>query len=272
MLPKILLPLLLIGVLGSFLPTSFSTSTKLNKDNNNPLVARTINWKGVPYFVITVAPEQVQFFLEDAQQQKFKSFEKLKSHLEQQDKTLLLAMNGGMYLPQQDNEPQGLYIAQGVVRTALERETKIRPIKTNFYLHPNGVFYIQKDGKAFVKSNEAFQKGEEPTNYAHINYATQSGPMLVMDNVLHPAFTPNSKNVHFRNAVGILPNGQVCLVLSKEKVCFYDLATLFKEELDCANALYLDGYVSKLYYPAEKEYQDEKKGNFGVIIGVTQEQ
>ncbi len=235
------------------------------------LTHRIVAWKEKPYLLVEVAPSQLHFFLEDAQQEKFRSFAKLERFVQQRGQKLLFAMNGGMYLPAQDNEPQGLYIENGKERTTLNEITNHRPIKTNFYLHPNGVFYIEQTGKARVVSNATFQQERQAAVLPSIKYATQSGPMLVINNQLHPAFTPHSKNVHYRNAVGVLPNGNICLVLSQEKVCFHELATLFKEYLSCTNALYLDGYVSRVYYPILERYNKPQIGDFGVIMAVTKD-
>ncbi|WP_264554492.1 phosphodiester glycosidase family protein [Flavobacterium sp. N1861] len=54
--------------------------------------------------------------------------------------------------------------------------------------------------------------------------------------------------------------------MSKKEINFYDFATYFKK-LGCKNALYLDGFVSRTYYPEEKWIQTD--GNFGVLIGIT---
>ena len=77
----------------------------------------------------------------------------------------------------------------------------------------------------------------------------------------------NSKNLNIRNGVGILPNGKLIFVMSKQKINFYDFASYFKS-LGCKNALYLDGFISKTYLP-ENGYNTLDGGNFGVIIGET---
>ncbi len=43
--------------------------------------------------------------------------------------------------------------------------------------------------------------------------------------------------------------GEVVFVVSKRPVRFHDFATLFRDELDCPNALFLDGTISSLYAP-----------------------
>jgi uncharacterized protein YigE (DUF2233 family) len=226
-----------------------------------------IYWKGVNYVVITTSSDQLNFFLDDGKK-KFKQFGALSEHVRAKNKNLIFAMNGGMYLPENNNEPQGLYIENGKTRKGIDTFTSVRPIKTNFYLHPNGVFYIKKDGKPVVLKNTDFMLEYPEKRYSDIKFATQSGPMLVSDGAIHPAFTVNSKNTHIRNAVGINDKGEICFVLSEERVCFHDIATLFKEKLNCEEALYLDGFVSKLYYPKLERYRTLNCGNFGVIIGL----
>ncbi|HAY89699.1 MAG TPA: hypothetical protein DCY51_09675 [Bacteroidetes bacterium] len=182
----------------------------------------------------------------------FQTFQKLKEHLKIQGKELTFAMNGGMYLT--DHSPQGLYIENGQT---------LRPLNTkksdfgNFYLAPNGVFYITKDLAANVCVTEDFTPSE------NINYATQSGPMLLIDSTIHPKFTLGSKNVHIRNGVGILPNGNPLFVITTTPVNLYDFADYFRQQ-GCKNALYLDGFVSRLYLPEKGLKQMD--GNFGVMI------
>jgi uncharacterized protein YigE (DUF2233 family) len=55
--------------------------------------------------------------------------------------------------------------------------------------------------------------------------------------------------------------------MSKKEINFYNFAYQFKE-LGCTKALYLDGFVSRSYYPKENWIQ--KDGDFGVMIGITE--
>ncbi len=80
---------------------------------------------------------------------------------------------------------------------------------------------------------------------------------------INNAFTKGSENLNIRNGVGILPNGNVVFAMSKKMIFFYDFANYFKY-LGCKKALYLDGYVSRMYLPS-KSYND-LGGDFGVII------
>lgn len=182
-------------------------------------------------------------------------FTRLKSHIESKGKVLQFAMNAGMYL--QDQSPQGWFIEDG---------KEIKPINLksstygNFYMKPNGVFAIDNKNTPLVFTTEDHSK------HNNLKYATQSGPMLVIKGELHPKFNKGSKNVHIRNGVGVLPDGKLLFAMSKERINFYDFATFFKEN-GCLNALYLDGFVSRLYLP-EKGYF-ETNSRFGVMIGET---
>lgn len=108
----------------------------------------------------------------------------------------------------------------------------------NFYLEPKGIFYITNDGKAGICKTIVY------SNIANVEFATQSGPMLLINGKVNIIFNPKSNNLNIRNGVGILPNNDLIFAISTNKVTFYDFAKFFKEK-GCLNALYLDGYVSK---------------------------
>jgi uncharacterized protein YigE (DUF2233 family) len=148
---------------------------------------------------------------------------------------MAFAMNAGMYLP--DSSPQGLYIEGG---------TTIAPLNTrdakglNFYLKPNGVFTVAADGHAAVVETSRFVSSPD------IAYATQSGPMLVIYGKMHPTFAENGTSLYVRNGVGVRADGTVVFAISLTPVSFGRLARLFRDALECPDALYLDGFVSAL--------------------------
>lgn len=205
-------------------------------------------------YQVDLRKQDFKLYWKDNNSKPFKSIRNLKDWLQAQNKQLVFAMNAGMYL--KDNSPQGLFI---------QEQQTLKPLDTtsrngNFYLKPNGVFYTTKDNKVFICSTENYLQKND------IQYATQSGPMLVINGEIHPAFKQVSSNVNIRNGVGILSDNKVLFVMSKEEVNLYDFAKYFKDA-GCKNALYLDGFVSRTYLP-EKDWT-QTDGNFGVIIGVT---
>jgi len=114
----------------------------------------------------------------------------------------------------------------------------------NFYLKPNGVFSVSADGRARIETTEAFASASRKTTWA-----TQSGPMLVLDGELHPAIQPDGPSRLVRNGVGVDADGSAYFVISQSTVSFGKLARLFRDDLHCANALFLDGTVSSLWAP-----------------------
>lgn len=198
---------------------------------------------------------KIALYWKNTEGKHLRSLGNLARWLDQQDKKLVFAMNAGMYTTTRD--PLGLFIDQQKTITALNKKQG----RGNFYLKPNGVFYITNGNTAHVIKTDAFP------GTTNLKYATQSGPMLVIDGKLHSAFIKGSKNLEIRNGVGILPDGRILLAMSKQKINFYDFATYFLEQ-GCQNALYLDGHVSRTYCPSKNWVQ--KDGNFGVMIGITE--
>jgi uncharacterized protein YigE (DUF2233 family) len=207
-------------------------------------------------YIVDTKKQDIKFYWKDDKKANFKSIKNLRSWLSENNQVLLFAMNGGMY--KQDNSPQGLFIENKKIVTPLDTSNG----DGNFYLKPNGVFYITTYNIPFICTTTKFE------NNGKIKYATQSGPMLVIDGQIHPAFKVGSTNLNIRNGIGILPNNKIVFAMSKKEINFYDFANFFKS-LGCKNALYLDGLISRTYLP-EKDWT-QIDGNFGVIIGVTKQ-
>ncbi|WP_084203408.1 phosphodiester glycosidase family protein [Psychroserpens damuponensis] len=222
-----------------------SCTSSAQKIEDERFVLHTVNLK----------TQQLKFYHQDKDGNTYGNFKTLRHQLLDKDQELVFAMNGGMYL--KDGSPQGLFIENGI--TKKEIDTTIEAYG-NFYLQPNGIFYITNDNYGMVCKTTDYKPN------SNITYATQSGPMLVIDGEIHPVFVKGSKNVHIRNGVGILPNGTLLFAMSKDIITLYDFAEFFKSQ-GCQNALYLDGYVSRTYLP--KKNWEQLDGNFGVIIGET---
>ncbi len=235
----IIFGILIIGFLSAF---SFSKSISQKNDK-------------ILSHIVDLNKQDLRLFWKTENDDIINNFINLNEYLNSKSEKLVFAMNGGMY--QKDFSPQGLYIENGIIKSKTNSTVNGYG---NFYLQPNGIFYITNDNKGFVCKTTDFKN-------TNIKYATQSGPLLLIDGKIHSKFRNGSKNLNIRNGVGILPDGRLLFAMSKEKINFYDFATYFKS-LGCKNALYLDGFVSKTYLP-EKDWI-QTSGSFGVIIGEVQ--
>lgn len=192
---------------------------------------------GMAYTVCQYDPAKTRIELFNLKDdgQPFADFRNLADELESEGKRLIFATNAGMF--DESLRPVGLYIEDGTLKKKLNR----RNGSGNFHLKPNGVFWID-GGKAGVSETEAFAKsGRKP------DYATQSGPMLVIDGRIHPKISPDGTSFKIRNGVGVTRDGQVVFAMSEGGVTFHDFARLFRDRYDCSNALFLDGSISGLY-------------------------
>jgi uncharacterized protein YigE (DUF2233 family) len=148
------------------------------------------------------------------------------------------AMNAGMF--DEDGRPIGLAIVYGKPVHAINR----RKGGGNFHLLPNGVFLVRRNGRAEVVPSAGYKPSKD------IAFATQSGPMLVIDGKLHPAFEPDGQSRYIRNGVGIARDGKARFVISEDQVSLGKFARFFRDQLECRNALFFDGAVSALWDPA----------------------
>jgi uncharacterized protein YigE (DUF2233 family) len=165
------------------------------------------------------------------------SFDRVDEALAAEGRRLGFAMNAGMYQP--DRSPVGLMIENGQPRGRLV--TSDGP--GNFGLLPNGVFCIAD--RFSVIESRAFAEARPDCRFA-----TQSGPMLVIDGALHPRFLPESPSRYVRNGVGVSADGQrAYFVISRGRVNFTEFARIFRDGLGLPQALYLDGSISRLYAP-----------------------
>ncbi len=209
------------------------------------------------FISLIVDPQKsnIELYWKNDNNEFLNSLQNLKDYVEGKGKYLKFAMNAGMYM--EDYTPLGLFVQNQKTIRKLNTATG----STNFYMQPNGVFYITTNKKANVCTTSEYVHSEK------INFATQSGPMLLINGEINPHFTKGSINTNIRNGVGMLPDHRVVFAISKELVNFYDFAEYFKN-LGCTNALYLDGGISAMYLP-EKNWE-QLVGDFGVMIGIAE--
>lgn len=209
------------------------------------------------FTVVTVDTqrERLALFLNDDTGAPFKSFARLAAWLQGRGETLAFAANAGMY--HADFSPVGLLVQAGRQVAPLNLDDGTG----NFFMKPNGVFLLGAAGPRVVESSEY------PALGGKVTLATQSGPLLLRNGVMHPAFQADSRSRHIRNGVGVVGH-KVMLVISDEPVTFFELAAFFRDKLKCRDALYLDGAISGIY--SQKLKRNDAGAYLGPMLGVLQ--
>jgi uncharacterized protein YigE (DUF2233 family) len=214
------------------------------------------SFDGAKFTVCAFDPrhDDIRLFLSETDGKPYGSLAALAAALKAKGERLVFAMNAGMF--KEDQSPVGLYVEN---RKKLH-DADTRSGATNFHLKPNGVFWVG-DGVAGVTETSRFLAAPLAARYA-----TQSGPMLVLDGKIHPKIKPNGTSAKIRNGVGACEGGAVMFAIADEPVTFDAFARLFRDGLGCPNALFLDGSVSSLYAPELD--RDDELGPIGPIAGV----
>lgn len=150
------------------------------------------------------------------------------------DGRVRMAMNGGIY--DKAYAPLGLYIEKGKQRVALNRASG----GGNFFIRPGGVFFV-KGQQAGIVSIDKYRPSPA------IDYAVQSGPMLIENGRINWRLKPSAGSRKLRNGVGLTRQGQVIFMLSERETNFYDFACYAQSKLNVRQMLYLDGTISKMY-------------------------
>jgi uncharacterized protein YigE (DUF2233 family) len=198
-----------------------------------------LEWEGVGYSICEVqAHEDLRLFLRDEAGEVLGQFSAVDEALAPDGKRLEFAMNAGMY--HSDRSPVGHYVENG-------RE-KMRVIASagpgNFGLLPNGVFCIKAERLEVIETGRYLDTAPDCV------FATQSGPMLVIDGALHPRFLEDGTSRYIRNGVGTSSDGtRAVFAISNRPVNFHTFGRLFRDKLALPQALYFDGNISRLYAP-----------------------
>jgi uncharacterized protein YigE (DUF2233 family) len=225
--------IVLVGLVAFVAP---SIEPTLAQPAPNP--CRTVRFDDSSFVVCTADLRQyeVRLYWRAPDGDVFGSFGRLKEAPE--GSRLAFAMNAGMY--HEDRSPVGLYVENGKELKAAN--TRNGP--GNFHLKPNGVFYVQGRQAGVLETGTYLKRKIRP------DYATQSGPMLVIDGQIHPQFSEQSTSRKIRNGVGVKGRDTVVFAISEDPVTFSTFARLFRDGLGCPNALFLDGSISSLYAPS----------------------
>lgn len=205
--------------------------------------------EGAHYVICEFAARDgIELFLRDESGATLGQFDRVRETLAKRGRTLVFAMNAGMY--HDDRSPVGLYVENG--RELKRISTANGP--GNFSMKPNGVFYVDGKSAGVLETSAFLRRKLTPT------FATQSGPMLVIDGKLHPRFLADATSRNRRNGVGVKGRA-VTFVLADDPVTFHQFARVFRDVLKTPNALYLDGSICRLYAA------DINRNDFGFPLG-----
>jgi prepilin-type processing-associated H-X9-DG protein len=249
-------PALLITLIAAFspaLPGRLAAAPAAAE--SRPDLCRTVAAQGESFTVCTIdlRRQRLRLFWLQGDGRPYGSLGTL---AEKQGGRLGFAMNAGMY--DKDQAPVGLYVEEG---------REMRHVSTadgpgNFHLKPNGVFWVRGERAGVIDTPHYLRAKIRP------DYATQSGPMLVIDGQIHPKIAADGPSQKIRNGVGVPEDGHVAIfAISERPVTFGAFARLFRDDLGCRNALFLDGSVSSLYAPGLGRSDISRP--LGPLIGAT---
>ncbi len=226
-----------------------------------------IEFRGARFIVYRIDPakQKLELFWRNNKREAYNTFENLEAALKVQGKQLKFAINAGIYAP--GFLPEGLHIEKGKKLRALN----LKNAPGNFFLKPNGVFFIKKDGAAGVLETVQFKALKQ-----RLRLAVQSGPLLLDHGRIHPKFNEPSPNLLLRNGVGIDRGGRIVFACSDRsehgkigRINLYGFAMLFKK-LGCDNALFLDGDISEIFIRGETGPL-QRTSAFAAMFGITEE-
>lgn len=184
-----------------------------------------------------------------------RSFEALQQQLGDDAQHVRFAVNAGMF--NDTGAPIGLYVQDGDEQKAISLTNG----PGNFHLKPNGVFWQGQDGALHIEVSDSYAR-EMPAP----RWATQSGPMLLINGELHPRIAEDGTSRLIRNGVGLRDGHTAYFVISSGFVSFGRFARFFRDELECRDALFLDGTVSSLWAPSLGRYDDNHELGPMVVV------
>ena len=215
------------------------------------------NFNGANYTVceFDTHTDKLALYNLDAAGTPFGGFNALHETITAQGKQLYFAMNAGMF--GEDLKPIGYYVEGGKVLHKANRAGGLG----NFHLKPNGIFFVAGPKAGVLETDAFLRSGIKP------DFATQSGPMLLINGAVHPKISPAGTSLKIRNGVCVNDGNKVAFAISEDSVTFYQFALLFRDGLHCKNALFLDGSVSSLFAP--ELHRSDFLATIGPMVGVT---
>lgn len=208
-------------------------------------------------FLFDPARHRAALYLRDSHGKILGDFDALNRYLTTRGERLVFAMNGGIFM--EDQRPLGLYVEDG------KRQRPLIVAKSgygNFYMQPNGVFAITKEGPVIIPTDGWW----ETTRKQSVLFATQSGPLLLIDGKINPLFSRRSNARLIRNAVCTTPSNQLWLSIARTPVTMWELAEHQKNQ-GCVQGLNMDGGISGAF--STEMSLERGIPPFGPLIGIT---
>ena len=225
--------------------------------------SKAVIFNGVKYSIFVANTDSDQIKLHLLRPKYKSSLGDVKSYLESQNFKPLMITNAGMFTA--TYEPEGLYIEENPLKK-YSLDVGDQKSSFNFYLYPNGVFYMDAKNTPHIDTTKEFARLQR-LKKIKVKVATQSGPMLVINGRIHQAFVKGSTNYKIRGGVGIISSKKVVFACTVGGSNFYDFGLFMRDVFNCKNALFLDGAISKMYL--HDIYPEETGGQFGPVISVS---
>lgn len=250
--PRVLIAGALAGAIAVWL-----TLAALQRGDDEPAACAPRDFEGSRFIVCTLDATRDELRLAAGHNgAPLRRFAALSLALGDEARKVRFAMNAGMF--NEAGEPIGLYIENGEELHVL----RLTDGPGNFHMKPNGVFWQGQDGALHVDTSETFAAERPPARWA-----TQSGPMLLVDGEMHPRFAEDGASRLVRNGVGLSDPRTAYFVISSGFVSFGRFARFFRDELGCTDALFLDGSVSSLWAPElNRRDDDHALGPMAVVL------
>jgi len=209
------------------------------------LSLRCVSFSGHLYAVAQIDLQKQKIVFTASGDGKKETFPEVFSNLSRQGIAPVVMTNAGIYGA--DNRPLGLLISpKGKIRDA---NAGTDTGSSGNFSWDSAVFQISDAGLATIVPVREWHGSPRTTA------ATQSGPQLASVGKINPSLPIQSKSSFLRTAIGVDEKNPslVYVVVSREPVTLYELATFMVSNLHCSEALHLDGDLSAFYLPSTPE-------------------
>ncbi|MDA3812603.1 MAG: hypothetical protein PF518_19975, partial [Spirochaetaceae bacterium] len=137
--------------LGSWNKMNPYPQKELTISKNITFQANRILYDEMVYDVCIINPQKITLKITKSLNESGLSFSKLNKDLKNKDEILIFATNGGMY--EKDRTQLGYYAEENKIYHDLNRTDGYG----NFYMKPNGVFFLQDQNPQILETEDFFQ-------------------------------------------------------------------------------------------------------------------